>query len=1244
MFGAGTVQWAWGLDPNKPGSTAVDRNMQQATINLLADMGAQPATLMAGLAPAAASTSTTPPTSTVTAPAAGASVADGATVTVSGTAAASGGSVVAGVEVSTDNGTTWHPAPIAKAAASTTWSYAWVAHGNPTAVVRSRAVDDNGNIESPSTGSAVGVSCPCSIWGPGFTPGTVDQNDVNAVELGVKFTSDVAGSIAGIRFYKATANTGTHIGNLWSASGTLLGSATFTSESASGWQQVTFASPVPIIPNTTYVASYFAPKGHYSADSTYLFDQPAPASGAPGIVDSAPLHASHSTTSSGNGVYRYGTASGFPAATYNGENYWVDVSFVPAAPPTVPAQVTGVTATARDASASVSWTAPANGGSAITSYRVTPYIGAVAQTPTTVTGTPPASSTTVGGLTNGTAYTFTVAAINAVGTGTASTASAPVTPVPPTVPGQTSGVSAVPGNTTASVSWTAPSDGGATISAYTVTPYAGSVAQTPTTVSGSPAATSTTVTGLTNGTTYTFTVTAANVVGPGAESPPSAAVVPFQPVSPVIDTQVSVNATGTTATTGAFSTAQSGETLLAFVAADGPTTAGSQTVTVSGAGLTWTLVSRANTQFGTSEVWSATAAAKLTGVTVSSTEARTGFHQMLTVVAAQSSSGIGAVQTGSAASGGPSVSLTTTRSGSLVYGVGNDWDNSVARTVGSGQSVVSQWVDTSAGDTFWSQRQASAIAAAGSIVTINDTAPTADRWNLVAVELKGPAAATVPGAPTGVAATAGNGTANLSWTAPPDGGSAITSYRITPYIGTVAQTPTTISGGPPSTSTTVTGLTNGTAYTFTVTAGNGVGLGPASAASAAVTPTAPTAPGAPTGVLAAAGNGTANVSWTAPSNGGSPITSYTVTPYIGVVAQTATTITGSPPVTSVTITGLTNFTTYTFRVTATNAFGTGPASAASAAVTPTAPQAPGAPTGVVATAGNASATVTWTAPSNGGSPITSYVVTPYIGAVAQTATTITGSPPVTSATVTGLTNGTAYTFTVTAANAIGSGAASAPSGAVTPSAPTSPLVDTQVSVNGTGTTATTAAFTTAQAGETLVAFVAADGPTTAGTQTVTVSGAGLTWTLVTRANTQFGTSEVWIATAAAKLTGVTVSSTEARTGFHQLLTVVAFQATSGIGAVQAANAASGAPSASLTTTRAGSLVFAVGNDWDNSVARTVGSGQSLVSQWVDTSVGDTFWSQRLTAPAGAAGSVVTINDTAPTSDRWNLAVVEIKGL
>jgi hypothetical protein len=173
----------------------------------------------------------------------------------------------------------------------------------------------------------------------------------------------------------------------------------------------------------------------------------------------------------------------------------------------------------------------------------------------------------------------------------------------------------------------------------------------------------------------------------------------------------------------------------------------------------------------------------------------------------------------------------------------------------------------------------------------------------------------------------------------------------------------------------------------------------------------------------------ANVSWTAPSSGG--VTSYTVTPFIGTTAQTPTTVNGNPPATSTTVTGLQSGTAYTFKVTASNAQGSGPASAASNSVTPAGPTAPGAPTGVTAIPASGQAMVNWTAPAANGSPITSYTVTPYIGSNAQTPTQVNNGSA-TSATVTGLTNGTAYTFTVKATNSIGTGSESAASSAVAP--------------------------------------------------------------------------------------------------------------------------------------------------------------------------------------------------------------------
>jgi hypothetical protein len=158
VFGAGTIQWAWGLDVNHDtqpdvGPSTPDVRMQQATVNLFADMGVQPATLIAGLVATIASTDTTPPSSTITAPAAGSTFAPGSSVTISGTAADTGGGVVAGVEVSVDGGTSWHPAT-----GTTSWTYTWKPQRPGSATIRSRAVDDSGNLETPGAGLTATVS------------------------------------------------------------------------------------------------------------------------------------------------------------------------------------------------------------------------------------------------------------------------------------------------------------------------------------------------------------------------------------------------------------------------------------------------------------------------------------------------------------------------------------------------------------------------------------------------------------------------------------------------------------------------------------------------------------------------------------------------------------------------------------------------------------------------------------------------------------------------------------------------------------------------------------------------------------------------------------------------------------------------------------------------------------------------------------------------------------------------------
>ena len=190
------------------------------------------------------------------------------------------------------------------------------------------AVND-GTLNSATQTTTVNISsgpATASLFGPSATPGTVTENDPSAVDLGVKFQASTNGTIIGIRFYKGPQNTGTHIGDLWTTSGTLLASATFSNETASGWQQVNFSSPVSITASTTYIASYQTNTGFYSEDDNY-FANP---------LTNGPLTAPSSASSGGNGVYAYGSSNPFPNNTFNASNYWVDVVFNPGATQTPP--------------------------------------------------------------------------------------------------------------------------------------------------------------------------------------------------------------------------------------------------------------------------------------------------------------------------------------------------------------------------------------------------------------------------------------------------------------------------------------------------------------------------------------------------------------------------------------------------------------------------------------------------------------------------------------------------------------------------------------------------------------------------------------------------------------------------------------------------------------------------------------------------------------------------------------------
>ena len=238
--------------------------------------------------------------------------------TVSFTVVGSGGNSVAGAVSFNAADTVATFTPTSSLAGSTTY----------TATVSGAQNASGTPMSSPYSWSfstsAVGT-CPCSIWQDGTPTGSSDAADTSPVNLGVQFQAASSGFITGVRFYKESDNTGTHTGALWTASGTLLASGTFTNETASGWQELDFSSPVAITAGTTYVASYFTGTGHYASTS----------GGLASAVTNGPL-----TALAGGGVYAYASSNTFPSSTYNATNYWVDVVYSPSAGATAPVVTT----------------------------------------------------------------------------------------------------------------------------------------------------------------------------------------------------------------------------------------------------------------------------------------------------------------------------------------------------------------------------------------------------------------------------------------------------------------------------------------------------------------------------------------------------------------------------------------------------------------------------------------------------------------------------------------------------------------------------------------------------------------------------------------------------------------------------------------------------------------------------------------------------------------------------------------
>jgi hypothetical protein len=189
--------------------------------------------------------------------------------------------------------------------------------GDGPVTILSRATDDSANTEASPARVEVLVTGPCTLFGL-RQPAVPDCGATEPAELGVRFRSEVDGCVTGVRFYKAPDNTGTHTGTLWSVSGQQLAAGTFASETPSGWQTLDFAAPVSVGAGQTYVASYFAPHGHYSAEPDFFYYRDHTA---------WPLAAEETVAGTGRGNGARAVGHQLPRPVGDGSNFYVDVVF-----------------------------------------------------------------------------------------------------------------------------------------------------------------------------------------------------------------------------------------------------------------------------------------------------------------------------------------------------------------------------------------------------------------------------------------------------------------------------------------------------------------------------------------------------------------------------------------------------------------------------------------------------------------------------------------------------------------------------------------------------------------------------------------------------------------------------------------------------------------------------------------------------------------------------------------------------
>ena len=798
------------------------------------------------------------------------------------------------------------------------------------------------------------------------------------------------------------------------------------------------------------------------------------------------------TTSTVNGLSN-GTSYDFRVAIVTSASTSSYTSVATSTPQTTPSAPGDAVAIPGNRQVELTWTAPSNGGSAITDYIIDFKASTATSWTRVVDPVSSATGVTITSLPNGTLFDFRIASVNAVGTGSYS---ATLNATPRTVPGTPTGLTATPSNGAVGLLWTAPSvTGGAAITDYTIEYRLSTAFGWTTFVDGLSSVTSATVPGLTNGALYEFRVSAVNEAGAGTASSVVSGrpfTVPGAPTSLAVSDSASGKALTWTAPMSTGGSAitdyrvdykvSSSATWVTF--SDGTSSATGATITGLTSGVLYDFRVAAVNAAGTSEFTSTVNVTTVPGnsqVTVSWTaptftggevldryelEYRLSTDTTWTVVLSGTSTS--AVVTGLV--NGSSydfrvityTSTSTSSYSSLVSATPRSTPGVpqiLALTSGNGQLDVSWMAPASTGGSaitdYVIEYQATGAPSWTTLVdgvgtTLSTRIPDLDngteyRVRVAAVNAVGTGSSstvstatpmTTPGQATGLNAVSGDAQMTLSWSAPSsNGGTAVTDYLIEYRLSSATSWTVLSDGVSTALSVSVGGLTNGSLYQFRVAAINAVGTGSVSGIASG---TPKTTPGVPTGIASTIGDRFVSLTWTAPSSdGGSLVTDYTIEYKLSADSVWTVYADGVRTLPSVTISGLTNNSAYDFRVAASNSEGS---SSFTTPVSATPLSVPGAPTDLDAIYGNTTTALTWVAPaSDGGSAITDYVIQYRPSSTASWSTFNDGVGTGTAQTITGLTNGTTYLFRVAAVNIAGTSLYSAAESTIPRTVPTAPL-------------------------------------------------------------------------------------------------------------------------------------------------------------------------------------------------------------